>query len=114
MPERVVGRVFEAFGERRVVEDHLDEGVDGPTRHQEGLSRVHELGRALADAVTPEELPRAAIEEQLDDAVLVADDLATRVVAVERATDDVVDLLLGARLLAEADAAHLRDRVNAE
>ena len=47
-------------------------------------------------------------------AVLVADDLAARVVPVERAPDDRVAPLGLRVLLGEADAAHLGDRVDAE
>ena len=114
-PERVVRRVLEHLAERRVVEDHLDEACR-PSRRAASTAwpDVHELRRALADAVAAEELARRAVEDELHDAVLVADDLAARVVAVERAAHDEVEALLLRVLLGEADAAHLRDRVDAE
>src|SRR4051812_22557421 len=88
--EGVVGRVLVALGERRVVEDHLDEGVDASAEGHDRLPDVHELGGALADAVDAEELAAVSLDEQLDDAVAVADDLAARVVAIEGAADDEV------------------------
>ena len=75
-----------------------------PSMHDR-LADVHELRRALADAVAADELLRAALDDELDDAVLVADDLAARVVPVERAADDRVAARRLGRLLGEADAS---------
>src|SRR5262245_60205195 len=107
MRERVVGRVLEDLGEGRIVEYHFDERLDGAAERDDRLPDVDELARAIADAMAADELARAALEDELYRAVLVADDLSARVVAVERAPDYVIDLLLVGLLLREADAAHL-------
>src|SRR5258706_15621858 len=88
LAERVVGGVLEALGERRVVEDHRDERVDGAAKEDHGLADVNELARAVAETVAADELARLLVEDELHDAVLVADDLAARVFAVEPAPHD--------------------------
>ena len=63
--------------------------------------------------MTANELLRVALEEQLHDAVLVADDFPACVVPVVRAADHELYAALRRILLRQADAAHLRDRVDA-
>jgi hypothetical protein len=54
---------------------------------------VHQLGGLLAHDVNPKEPHVAAAEDQLQEACLVADDLAARKVGIARAADDDVDAL---------------------
>src|SRR5438876_1046751 len=70
--------------ERRVVEDVVDEVVDGPAEGEDRLADVHELRGLLADDVDATEPVRGALEEQLQHAGAVADDLAARDLAKER------------------------------
>src|SRR6185503_3411393 len=88
LAERVVRRVFEALGERRVVEHHRDEGVDRAAQEDHGLTDVNELARAIAKTMAADELARLLVEDELHEAVLVADDLAARVLAVEASPHD--------------------------
>src|SRR5438876_991332 len=70
--------------ERRVVEDVVDEVVDGPAEGEDRLADMHELRGLLADDVDATEPVRGALEEQLQHAGAVADDLAARDLAKER------------------------------
>ena len=74
---------------------------------------MHKLGRVLANAVTPEQPARLVIEDELHEALAIADDLAARVVAVEGATGHAADRPFGGLLLGDSNARHLGDGVHA-
>src|SRR5262249_55437843 len=79
---RVERRHLVAFRERRVVEDGLQEVVEAAVQAEDGLADVNQLRRAAADGVHAEQLPSLAVEEHLEEAAVVAEDLATRDLAV--------------------------------
>src|SRR5687767_7910348 len=83
--EAVVGGVLVGVGERRVIEDHVDEQIDRAAELDGGLADVHELAGALADHVDADDLARFALDDELGNAVEVAGNLAARIVLVERA-----------------------------
>src|SRR5215510_3022544 len=72
------------FGERRIVEDGLDEVVDRPAEGEHRLGDVHQVGGVRADDVRTPQPMRFTLEEQLQHARAVADDLAARDLAEER------------------------------
>ena len=41
-----------------MIEDHLDERLDRAVQHDDRLPHVDQLGRAFADAVAADQLPR--------------------------------------------------------
>ena len=112
---RVQRRDLVALGQRRVVEDRVDEVVDGAAAAHHRLADVDQLGRAGADA-----RGRRAVgavlrgDQQLEHAVRVADDLAAGEFAVAGDADLERDRSVGQLVLGLADDADLRDRVDAD
>src|SRR5213596_3846006 len=80
--EPVVGRVLVGLAEGRVVEDHVDERVDGAAGVEHHEPHVDELGRALADDVHAEQALVGVAKHELELTAEVARDLATRVLPV--------------------------------
>src|SRR5258708_31966635 len=80
----VEGGDLVALGEGRVVEHGLDEVVDGALQAHHGLTDMNELGRAGADDVHAEDGLGLLVDEQLEHAALVAEQLAARGLAVVR------------------------------
>ncbi len=74
--EAVEGRGFVALGESGVVEDGVDEVVDGAAEDHDGLADVDQLAGAFADDVHAEHLARVAVEDELEAAGGVAANLA--------------------------------------
>src|SRR5262245_47580285 len=58
------------LGQRREVEDRLDEGVDLPIREDRDLADVHQLGSTLPDDLDAEDAPPLAVRDQLQQPVL--------------------------------------------
>src|SRR5207247_3934281 len=112
--EPVVGRVLVGVAEGGVVEDHVDERVDGAAGVEHHEPDVDELRRALADDVDAEQGLVGGPEHELDQASEVATDLAARVLLVQCPTHAVFDALLAAALLRLAGHGELGDRVNGE
>src|ERR1044072_3322828 len=80
--DAVEGGSLVALGERRVVEDRVDEVVNRALQDHHGLADVQNLGRALADDVDAEDFARLAVENNLQPARRVAANLAARDLAV--------------------------------
>src|SRR5581483_2849685 len=100
--------------ERRVVEDRVDEVVDGSVVEEDALAEVDELGGARAEHVRREEPAVVGRDQQLEQAVRVAEDLAPRKLAVARDPDLVRRACGGQSLLGGADEADFRNRVDPE
>ena len=102
-----------ALRERRVVEHRLEEVVESAAERQHRLADVDQLGRLRAHAVDAEQRARLAVEDHLEEAAVVAEDLPAGDLRVARDADFVGDLLLGELLLGRADHRDLGDRVDA-
>src|SRR5437867_4844612 len=89
--EPVQRRHLVRLGEGRIVEDRVHEVVDRPTEGEHRLPDVYQLGRLLADDVHAAQPARLALEQELQHAGAVADDLAARDLAEERLSDLVGD-----------------------
>src|SRR6185436_15141425 len=100
-----------ALGERRIVEDVIDEVAHRTSERHHGLADVYELGRAFADDVDAQDLPRLLMEEQLEPARGVANDLAARDLTVVRHARLVGYADRGEVLLGTAHEGDLRDGV---
>src|SRR2546428_10422543 len=93
IPEAIVSRVFVRFAERRIVENLLDELVDGESLVQNGQPDVNELGSVFADHADTEKLFVGPCEDELEHAGSVTSDVAARIVFVKRSADDVINFL---------------------
>src|SRR5713101_823577 len=111
--EAVVGRVFVRLAERGVIENLLDEFVDGKAVIQHHHADVNEFGGVFADHADAEELLIGAGEDELEHAGGVASDVSAGVVFIKRAAHDVFDFLFLAGFFVLARRRNLRDGVNA-
>ena len=91
--EAVVGRVLVRFAERRVVEDLLDEFVDGLVVVESHQADVDEFRGAFADQAYAEKLAVGASKDEFEHSGRVADDVAAGVVFVMGAPNTIVDFL---------------------
>src|SRR5256885_9571921 len=80
----VEGRDLVALGERRVVEDGVEEVVEPPAQTEHGLADVNELGGPGADRVDAEQPTRLTMEEELHQPRIIADDLSACDLAIAR------------------------------
>ena len=96
---QVEGGRFIAFGERGVIEDRIDEVIDLAAEGQHGLPDVHQFAGAVADDVDAQQLPRLAVEQQLEQAGCIADNLAAGDFAVARFANLVLHAVAGQLLL---------------
>src|SRR5436190_19763524 len=112
--QRVERRNLVDLGERRVVEDALDEEVDRAAEPHHGLADVDDLRRVRAERVDAEQAVVLRRDEQLHETVGVAEDLPARELSVVRDADLVRDRRLRELELRLADEADLRDREDAE
>src|SRR5439155_9980993 len=111
--QSIVGGVLIDIGDRREVEDILDKDLDRATELHAHLTDVDKLRRALADDVNAEEPERLAIEEQLEQARRIAQDLRPRVLPKMRPADEIRHGLRLQRIFRLADHRDLGDRVEA-
>src|SRR6266581_4080513 len=74
--DAVEGGRFVAFGEGWVIEDRVDEVVNGTAKDHDRLADVDQFRRALAKDVNAEDLARIAMEDELETARGVATNLA--------------------------------------
>ena len=112
--EGVVGRVFIHFGEGGVVVAGVDEDGGGLAEQEGGEADVDEVGGLFAEHMDAEESHVVGVEEEFEEALLVADDEAAAVLSVEGAADDIGDFFLAEGFLAFAGAGALGDGVDAE
>ena len=70
------------LGQRRVVEDVVDEVIDGSIERHDGLADVDQLGGAGADGVHAEDRVIVLVDQELEHAVVVAEQLAAGEFAV--------------------------------
>src|SRR6266436_263467 len=110
--EAVVGGVFVGFAERGVIEDLLDEFVDGEAVIEDHHADVDEFGGVFADDADAEKLLIGAGKNKLEHACRVSGDVAACVVGVECAADNVVNLLFLAGLFGLARSGYFRNGVN--
>src|SRR6266478_9102877 len=97
--EAVVGGVFIEFAERGVIENLLDEFVDGEAVVEDHHPDVDELGGVFADDADTEKFFIGAGEDELEQSGGVAGDVAAGVVLVKGAANDVIEFLFLAGLL---------------
>ena len=90
----VVGGDFVALGEGGVVEDGFEEVFESTAEDECGLADVDEFGCLRADAMHAEQLAGFAMEEHLEEAAVVAEDLSACDFAVACDADFVGDLCL--------------------
>src|SRR5277367_1899157 len=90
--EAVVGGVFVRLAQCGIVEDLLDEFVDGLAVVEDHHSNMDKLGGALADQAHAEKFSIRAREYEFEHSRGVADDVAAGVVLVVGATDAIVDV----------------------
>src|SRR5687767_8432461 len=112
--QAVVGRVLIRLAERREVEYAVDECIQRSAELHDHHPDVQKLRGILSDDVDAEQLESLALEDDLDEALGVADDLSAGVVAVERAAQLVVDALFLALLFRQPDRGDFRDGVRSE
>src|SRR5665213_4327087 len=65
------------FGQRREIEDVVDEEIDCPVEGHDGLANVDQFRRASADGVNAEDLTRGLVDQQLEHSGFVAEELAS-------------------------------------
>ena len=106
-------RPSRSTGERRVIEDRVDEVVDVPSEHHDGLADVHEFAGPFADDVDAQDLARFAVEDELEAAGGVGADLAARGFAIESHADFVGDIFVGELFFGFADEADFGNGVDA-
>src|SRR5512144_41385 len=78
----VEGRDLVALGQGRIVEDGPEKVIQPGPETQDRLPDLHQLGGPGADAMLPEEAMVVSVEQQLEHAGVVTQDLATRDLAV--------------------------------
>src|SRR5262249_53896446 len=93
----VEGGDLVAFGERRVVEDRTQEVVERAAEAEDGLSDVDQLGGAGADRMHAEQAMVLTVEQHLEHAAVVPEDLPAGDLAVARDAGLVRHAVLGAR-----------------
>src|SRR6266850_3152093 len=111
--EAVVGGVFVGFAEGGVVEDLLDEFVDGEAVVEDHHSNVDEFGGVFADDADAEKFSVGAGENELEHTCGIAGDVSTRVVRVESAADNVIEFLFLAGFFGFSSGGDFRNGVNA-
>src|SRR6267378_434932 len=111
--EAIIGGVFVSFTERRVIENLLDEFVDGQAVVEDHHADVDEFGGVFADDAYAKEFLIGAGEDELEHACGVSGDVASGVVFVESAANDVVDFLFLTGFFGLTSRGNFRNRVNA-
>src|SRR5262249_11384218 len=114
VPEAVVRGVLVGLADRRIVEDAVDERVDGAARLEHHEPDVDQLRGRQADDVHAEEFLVLPPEDELDETVQVTGDLTARVLTVVRSPHAIVDRLASARLLGLTDHRHLGNGVDGQ
>src|SRR3989304_6862446 len=109
----IEGRRLVTLRQCRVVEDGLHKIIYAAAEGQHRLPDVHELTRALADDVHPQQLARLQMEDELEQAGAVADDLPARDLAVLGFANLVRDAPVGQLFLGAAHHRDFRDGVDA-
>src|SRR6266516_952897 len=112
--QSVVRRVFVCLAFGRHVEGAVDEVVDRPAVVQHRLALVDELRCEVAENVHPEQLPVAALEDELHESFRRPSDGGSRVAGEPPPPDLVPDPLRGCTLLREPNHRDLRDRIDAK
>src|SRR5436190_1763668 len=105
-------RSLVAFGQRRIVENRVDEIVDFAFENQHGLPDVQQLGRAFANDVHAQDLAGFTMEDELEASGGVATNLPTRDFAIVRHADFVGNVLSGKLFFGLADERDFGDGVN--
>src|SRR5580765_1992779 len=82
------------LGERREVEDVVDEAVDLVAVDQRLLAEVDQLGRPLAGDLDPEQLAAARVGDELQEPLLHRRDLPARELAELGAADEAAAVAL--------------------
>src|SRR5262245_48836246 len=101
-----------ALGQGRIVEDGLEKVVEPAAETEHGLPNVHELGRAGAQTVHGQEAPVLPVEQHLEEAAAVAQDMAPRDLAIARDAGLVRDARGGQLVLGRPHHRDLWDRVD--
>src|SRR5208283_3529826 len=110
--EAVVGRVFVHFAECWIVENLLDEFVDGEALVQNQHADVNQFGGRFADQADTQEPAIRARKNELEHAGSIPRDMTPGVVRVEGAPDAIFDSLLLAGLLNFTGRGNFRNGVN--
>src|SRR4051812_18476948 len=86
---------FVSFSKRRIVEHHVAEVIDCTAESHNRLANVNQFRGAFPENMHGEQLPRLAMENDLQDSAAIADDLSTRELAVSGEARLKGDLLFG-------------------
>src|SRR6266403_430334 len=111
--EAVVGGVFVGFAERGVVENLFDEFVDGQAVVEDHHSDVNEFGGVFADDADAEKFSVGARKNEFQHACSVAGDVASRVIFVKSASDNVIEFLFLAGFFGFSGGGDFRNGVDA-
>src|SRR5262249_30726115 len=103
-----------ALGERRVVEDRLQEVVEPAAEADDRLTNVDQLRRSAADGVDAQQLAAVSMKEHLEEAAVIAQDLTARDLVVACDAGLVRYLLPRQLLLGGAHHRDLGNRVDAD
>src|SRR5271169_116358 len=111
--EAVVGGIFVGFAEGGIVEDLLNELVDGQPFIKNYHTDVDEFGGGLSDHADAQQLAICPVKDQLQHPSSIACNVAAGVVFVVGAADAVIDALLFAGLFGFPGSGDFRNGVNA-
>src|SRR5271157_4966069 len=111
---RVQGGDLVGLGQGRVVEDGIDEVVDGAATAHDGLADVDQFGGAGAEHVDAEQIPGIQRHQELQDPVGIADDLPAGQFPVARDADLEGHVVLGELLFGPPYEADLGNAVDAD
>jgi hypothetical protein len=92
--ERIQSRRFVEHSESRHIEAGVHKEIRGGVAHHGHQADVHDLRGEIAHDMHAEQLLIVLTKEQLQKAVLVADDPAPRIIPIVRPSHDVSDALL--------------------
>src|ERR1700730_3371420 len=110
--QAIVSSVLVQFGERREVENQLDERIDRAAGFEHGHAEVDQFGGALAENLDTEQLPVVRAENQFQQSRGIADNLPSRIVGIFRATHYAGNFLFPAGFLVLAHSGNFRNRIN--
>src|SRR5580658_203186 len=111
--ETVESRGLIALGQRRVIENGIDEIFHGAAQNHNCLADVKQLRRPLADHVYPQHLLGLTMKAYLQTSRGVAANLAARDLAIVRHTHFVGNVLIGELLFGFPDERDFGDGINA-
>src|SRR5271165_179793 len=110
--QSVEGGNFVGFGKSGVIEDGVAEILDRSTHGQDSLADVHDFGGAVANDVNAQQFKGLGVEDQFQQALVVAQHLSFRQFGIAGQSDFVGHFFAGKLLFRLADHGNLGDCVN--